>query len=201
MNSSSEFYAVLQSLLIAMTAGHDFQERKRMARRAAVTCFAVPSGFGLAGGLIFRLYGISLPSFQVAGGLILLLIGLDMVQARRSGTKEVPGEAAEGATKHDVGIVPLGMPMLASPGAISNVMVLIGQSRGWWHALPVFVAIAFIAAASYVVLAGAEQVRRFMTETSIHILTRIMGMILTAIAVQFIATGLRSLGFVPALGT
>ncbi len=125
-----------------MTAGHDTKHRKRMARRATLTCFLVLNGFASAGSLIFRLYGISLPSFQIAGGIILLLIGLDMVQARRSGTKEVPGEAVESAAKPDVGIVPLGIPMLAGPGAISNVMVLIGQSRGWWHSAILFIAIA-----------------------------------------------------------
>lgn len=177
-------------IFLAMTAGHDSAYRKRMALRAALTCFVVLSGFAMAGGLLFRLYGISLPAFQVAGGIILLLIGLDMVQARRSGTKEIPGEAAESAAKADVGIVPLGIPMLAGPGSISNVMVLIGQSRNSGHTAAVFAAVVV----SYMALAGAERVRRFMTETSIHILTRIMGMILTAIAVQFIANGLHGLG-------
>lgn len=181
-------------IFLAMTAGHDSAYRKRMALRAALTCFVVLSGFAMAGGLLFRVYGISLPAFQVAGGIILLLIGLDMVQARRSGTKEVPGEAAESAAKADVRIVPLGIPMLAGPGSISNVMVLIGQSRNSGHTVAVFAAVAITAIVSYMALAGAERVRGFMTETSIHILTRIMGMILTAIAVQFIANGLHGLG-------
>jgi multiple antibiotic resistance protein len=181
-------------IFLAMTAGHDRTYRKRMALRAALTCFFVLCAFALAGGLLFRLYGISLPAFQVAGGIILLLIGLDMAQARRSGTKEVPGEAAESAAKADVGIVPLGIPMLAGPGSISNVMVLVGQSKSSGHTAAVFVAVAVTTVVSYMALAGAERVRRLMTETSIHILTRIMGMILTAIAVQFIANGLHGLG-------
>jgi multiple antibiotic resistance protein len=121
MNSLTDLYLFLQFFLVAlssvfflvdpiatvpvfliMTNGHDSEYRKRMALRAALTCFLVLSGFGFAGGLIFRLYGISLPAFQVSGGVILFLIGLDMVQARRSGTKEVPGEAAEGIAKADV---------------------------------------------------------------------------------------------------
>jgi multiple antibiotic resistance protein len=81
--------------------------------------------------------------------------------------------------------------MLAGPGAISNVMVLIGQSSTWLQTLLVLLAIALTSIASYVALAGADRIRRFMTDTTIHILTRMMGMILTAIAVQFIANGVR----------
>ena len=98
-----------------------------MARKAALTCFIVLTSFALAGQLIFRMFGITLPAFEIAGGLILLLIGLDMLEAKRSPTQEAHGDTEEGAAKEDAGIVPLGIPMLAGPGAISSVMVLVGQ--------------------------------------------------------------------------
>jgi multiple antibiotic resistance protein len=183
-------------VFLHMTADAGPRERSRMARSAALTCFFVLAGFSTAGSLLFRLLGITLPAFQTAGGIILLLVGLDMVQARRSGTKEVPGEAEEAAFKSDAGIVPLGMPMLAGPGAISNVVVLIGNSTNWWETATVYVSVGLTALACYFVLAGAGRVRKHMSETSIHILTRIMGMLITALAVQFIATGVRSLGLV-----
>jgi multiple antibiotic resistance protein len=107
---------------LAMTSTSDRLDRRRMAKRAAWTCVVVLAAFAAAGKLIFRLFGITLPAFKIAGGVILLLIGLDMLQARRSQTKEAPGEAAEGSEKEDVGIIPLGVPMLAGPGAISTVM-------------------------------------------------------------------------------
>jgi multiple antibiotic resistance protein len=172
-------------------------ERSRMARTAAFTCFFVLTGFSLIGTLLFRLLGITLPAFQTAGGVILLLVGLDMVQARRSGTKETPGEVEEAVVKSDAGIVPLGMPMLAGPGAISNVVVLVGQAQHWWQTVTVYTAIALTALASYFFLAGADRVRKQMSETTIHILTRIMGMLITALAVQFIATGAKALGVIP----
>jgi len=185
-------------VFLFMTSNAGQGERSRMARSAALTCFFVLSGFSIAGSVLFRLLGITLPAFQTAGGIILLLVGLDMVQARRSGTKEVAGEAEEAAVKSDAGIVPLGMPMLAGPGAISNVVVLVGQASHWWETVTVYTAIALVSLSCYFILAGADRVRRLMSETSIHILTRIMGMLITALAVQFIATGVRALGPLPA---
>ena len=183
-------------VFLYMTANTGPRERARMARSAAFTCFSVLTGFSIVGTLLFRLLGITLPAFQTAGGIILLLVGLDMVQARRSGTKEAPGEAEEAVVKSDAGIVPLGMPMLAGPGAISNVVVLVGHAAHWWEVATVYVAIALTALASYFFLAGADRVRRHMSETGIHILTRIMGMLITALAVQFVATGVKALGLV-----
>ena len=104
-----------------------------MARKAALTCFIVLTSFALAGQFIFRMFGITLPAFEIAGGLILLLIGLDMLEAKRSPTQEAHGDTEEGAAKEDAGIVPLGIPMLAGPGAISSVMVLVGQAPSMWR--------------------------------------------------------------------
>src|ERR1700694_2368600 len=124
--------AVPTFLIITANAGAE--HRRQMARRAAWTCFAVLCGFAMAGALIFKLFGITLPAFKIAGGLILLLIGMDMVQARRSQTKETPTETEEGVEKEDAGIIPLGVPMLAGPGSISTVMVLMGGAPVWWYA-------------------------------------------------------------------
>ena len=184
---------------LAMTADADRLDRRHMAKRAAWTCVVVLTCFAAAGKLIFRIFGITLPAFKIAGGVILLLIGLDMLQARRSQTKETPGETAEGSEKEDVGIIPLGVPMLAGPGAISTVMVLMGGVPTWWYTLPVFVAIAVTALSSYWILAGADSVRQHLGETGIRILTRLMGLMLTAIAVQFVLNGLADVGMVKAV--
>jgi multiple antibiotic resistance protein len=181
---------------LAMTADHDRLDRRHMAKRAALTCMVVLTGFAAAGKPIFRLFGITLPAFKIAGGVILLLIGLDMLRARRSPTKETPGEAEEGAGKEDVGIIPLGIPMLAGPGAISTVMVLMGGVPDWWYGIPVFAAITIVSLVSYWVLAGADRVRQYLGETGIRILTRMMGLMLTAIAIQFMLNGLADVGLV-----
>jgi multiple antibiotic resistance protein len=188
--------ATIPSFLV-MTVEDSEAKRRQMARQAAWTCFLVLSVFSLAGTLIFKLFGITLPAFKIAGGLILFLVAMDMLQARRSGTQEVTEERLEGAVKEDVGVTPLGIPMLAGPGAISTVMVLIGQSRNWWQTIPVFAAIAITAIASYFLLAGANRVRRFLGETGIRILMRLMGLVLTAIAVQFVLNGFVDLKILP----
>jgi len=182
---------------LVMTADDSEEKRRRMARQAAWTCFLVLGLFSLAGTLIFRLFGITLPAFKIAGGLILFLVAVDMLQARRSGTQEVTEERLEGAAKDEVGVTPLGIPMLGGPGAITTVMVLIGQSAHWWQAAIVYAAIAVTAFASFLILAGANRVRRFLGETGIRILMRLMGLVLTAIAVQFMLNGLIDLKLIP----
>jgi multiple antibiotic resistance protein len=184
---------------LAITSGADKQRQKRMARRGALTCFIVLTTFALAGKLIFRMFGITLPAFEIAGGVILLLIGIDMLEARRSPTQESSDETAEAAGKDDAGIVPLGIPMLAGPGAISSVMILVGQALRTWELMVVLGAIALTAGMSYVILSGANRVRGIMGETGIRILVRIMGLLLVALAVQFFVNGLTDLGLIPKL--
>ncbi len=180
---------------LAMTVDSNRMQRRHMALRAAWTCFIVLLTFSMAGTFIFKLFGITLAAFKIAGGLILGLIGLDMLKAKRSPTKETPGETEEGAEKEDVGIIPLGIPMLAGPGSISSVMVLMGQNADWPHVIVIVAAIAAAAAFSFLVLAAADRVSSYLQETGIRILTRMMGLLLTAIAVQFILNGLKDAGF------
>ena len=190
-------FAAIGSFL-AITAGADEARRKRMARKAALTCFVVLTSFALCGQLIFRMFGITLPAFEIAGGLILLLIGLDMLEAKRSATQEATGDAEEASHKEDAGIVPLGIPMLAGPGAISSVMVLVGQVPTlWsWEMGAILGSIALTSLISSGVLAGASRVRKVLGETGIRILVRIMGLLLVALAMQFFVNGLTDLGII-----
>src|SRR3954467_15037077 len=182
-------FAAVPSFL-SITASDSPRQRRGTARRASWTCFIVLSVFALLGSYIFKLFGLTLPAFEIAGGLILLLVGLEMLQAKRSTTQETQPETEEGIQKEEAGIVPLGIPMLAGPGAISTVMVLMGPEFHMLRAIPVFAAITVTALLSYAVLAGAERVSRFMGETGIRIMMRVMGLLLTAIAVQFFLNGL-----------
>ena len=194
-------FAAIPSFL-AITESADPTRRKRMARKGALTCFIVLTGFALGGQLLFKMFGITLPAFEVAGGLILLLIGLDMLEAKRSPTQETHGDAEEATAKEDAGIVPLGIPMLAGPGAISSVMVLVGQvpSLLHWEMGAILGSIAVTSLVSYWVLAAAGRVRRVMGDTGIRILVRVMGLLLVALAMQFFVNGLTDLGLIPRHG-
>jgi multiple antibiotic resistance protein len=180
---------------LALTADDELAQRRHMAKRAAWTCFLVLSGVALGGTLIFKMFGITLPAFRIAGGLIMILIGLDMVQARRSQTKETASETQQAMEKDDVGIIPLGVPMLAGPGSISTVMALMAQSATWQHSVSIIIVVAVTSFLSYWILAAADRVGRRMGDTGIRILTRFMGLLLMAIAVQFILSGLTAAGF------
>jgi len=188
-------FAALPTFL-AVTAGQDAAKRVRTARKASLTAFVILTSFAVAGTYIFRIFGITLPAFEIAGGIILLLIGLDMLQAKRSATQESSGETQAAASKDDAGIVPMGIPMLAGPGAITSVMVLVGQAQTRWQMVAIFGAIAVTAAICFLVLGSAARVGRALGETGIRILIRIMGLLLVALAVQYFVNGMVDLGVI-----
>src|ERR1700679_2705575 len=188
-------------LFLAITADSPDSERRQMARRAAWTCFIVLCSFALVGSLIFKMFGITLPAFKIAGGIIHMGIGLDMLQAKQSGTKATAEEQQEGAEKQDASIIPLGMPMLAGPGAISTVMVLVGESHSLWQHAVIYATILLTSFISFLILSGADGVRKYLGETGIRILMRLMGLLLVALAVQFVVNGLTDFGLLKPLAT
>jgi multiple antibiotic resistance protein len=173
-------------------------DRARLARAAegaraarAWTCAVTLIAFALGGSLIFKIFGITIGAFKIAGGVLIGLNALDMVQARRSQQRETPIETAEGIQKDDIGIMPLGVPMLAGPGAISTVMVLALGAKSTAATITVYVSIVLTALITYWVLSAASIVERRLGQTGMRILTRLMGLVLAAIAVQFIIDGIK----------
>lgn len=177
---------------LAMTRNDSPRKRRETALRAAVAVAVVLATFALAGAWVFKLLGISLGAFKIAGGVVLLLLALDMIRTQPSRTRITEPEVEAGAGKEDIAIVPLAMPLLAGPGSIATAIVLMARARSgpWWHALPVLAAILVTAAACYVVLAGAARTERVLGPTGLAILERAAGLLLVAIAVQFMLDGL-----------
>lgn len=194
LSLSSVFVAVdpIASIpaFLAMGAGNSADRNRAIAKRAAWTCFLALTVFASTGTVIFKLLGITLPAFKIAGGILLFLIAVEMLHSHRSETQEVAVERTEGERKDDFGITPLGIPMLAGPGAISVVMVLMGQSRLWWQAIPVFLAIVATSIASFYLLVAGAEVQQHLGETGVRILMRLMGLLLAAMAVQFVLNGI-----------
>lgn len=181
-------------LYLSMTAGNSAAQRRSTALKAALTVAAVLLTFALAGGAIFRLFGISIGAFRVAGGLLLFLMAVDMMRAQRSGTRTSDAEISEGAVQHESGIVPLGLPVLAGPGSIATVTVLMSSVReSMAKAVIVLLSIFVTAAITYVVLLGATSLQRVLRTTGLNVLSRVMGLILAAVAVQFVAIGVQEL--------
>ena len=188
-------FAALPTFL-AITEGADPVRRRRVAGKGALTALIVLGTFAFTGEAIFRLFGITLPAFELAGGIILLLIGLDMLQAKRSATQEAAGDTVAAAQKEDAGIVPLGVPMLAGPGAITSVMVLVGQVQSHWQMAAILISIALTALICYLVLGLSSLVVRVLGEAGIRILVRVMGLLLVALAAQYFVNGLADLGVI-----
>lgn len=181
---------------LAMTQRDPIEMKRTHARRGAWTVAITLSLFAAAGGIIFTLFGITIGAFKIAGGVLLGLNALDMVQARRSQQRETPAETAEGMEKSDIGIMPLGVPMLAGPGAISTVMVHSAGATTPIATAALYLSIALTAWLSYLTLASATRVERRLGQTGMRILTRLMGLVLCAIAVQFVVDGIRLTGLV-----
>ena len=183
-------FAVIPTFL-AMTARDAPAQRRVLARRGAWTCAITLIAFALGGSLIFKIFGITIGAFKIAGGVLIGLNALDMVQARRSQQRETPIETAEGIQKDDIGIMPLGVPMLAGPGAISTVMVLALGAKSTAAMVTVYVSIVLTALITFWVLSAASIVERRLGQTGMRIPTRLMGLVLAAIAVQFIIDGIK----------
>ncbi len=176
---------------LAMTSDQSEVQRRETARRASIGAWLILTAFGLLGALLFRLLGISIPAFKLAGGLLLLLIAIDMLRTAPSPARITAPEVEAGQVKDDVAIVPLAMPLLAGPGSIATVIVLMGrvQPRQWWNGLPVLVAVALVSAVTYFTLSAATRVERVLSRTGMNILERVAGMLLAAIALQFMIDG------------
>jgi len=183
-------FAVIPTFL-AMTERDAPAQRRVLARRGAWTCAITLIAFALGGSLIFKIFGITIGAFKIAGGVLIGLNALDMVQARRSQQRETAVEKAEGIQKEDIGIMPLGLPMLAGPGAISTVMVLALGAKSVAAMAAVYISIVLTALITFLVLSAASMVERRLGQTGMRILTRLMGLVLCAIAAQFIIDGIK----------
>jgi len=179
---------------LAITQGESEERRRVTARRACIAAAILLIVFAAAGNLIFRAFGITLPAFRIAGGAILWLVAMDMLRGERP-TQESEAEIDEGIRKEDVALTPLAMPMLAGPGAISTVMVLAGQARTPARSAVIYGSIVVTLIISWIMLRVGDRVMSRFGQTGIRVIMRIMGLMLAAVAVQFVVTGIREAFF------
>ena len=180
-------FAVVPIYLI-MTDRLSHEARRSTRRKASLIAAIILATFTLSGLTIFRLFGITLPAFQIAGGILLLLLGIDQLNANRSRVKDE--EKSESMAKDDISVFPLATPLIADPGAISTVALLSSQSKNIYQQLSLLLAMLLALAANHLILKGAPLLFRFLGQTGLNLITRLMGMILTAMAIQFLLNGL-----------
>lgn len=175
---------------VAMTQSDAPPAQLRMARMACAVAAGVLILFALAGKWIFKLLGITLPAFQIAGSILLLRIALDMLYAKRSAAQETSEEVEAGTAKEDIAITPLGVPMLAGPGAISTALILLNQAHGVAQYLALLACILAVCGLSYLIFRIAIKGARQLSPLALKLVTRLMGLLLAAVAVQFAINGL-----------
>jgi multiple antibiotic resistance protein len=181
--------AVIPTYLV-ITQDETRDQRRRTARRACIAMTILLVVFAATGTALFRAFGITLAAFRTAGGLILWFVALDMLQGERR-TQEGRDEVMEGQVKDDVAITPLAIPMLAGPGAISTVIVLSSQAQGSAQTAIVYGAIVLTGLVSFVALRIGEPLLSRLGKTGVRVVTRIMGLLLAAVAVQFVLSGVK----------
>ena len=181
-------------LFVGLTASASAADRRRLAVSGVVIGSAILIVFALVGEPLLRALGIGLPAFRIAGGILLLLLAIDMVMARQSGLRATTeGEEAESQSRSDIAVFPLGIPLIAGPGAITSVVLLVGQARGdiaeQGAVIGVLVAVLIL---TLVCLLLAGHLMRLLGVTGINVISRVSGIIVAALAVQFMIDGLRA---------
>lgn len=194
----SSLFVIIDSIgtipaFLAMTPSNTPEERARMARLACTVATGILLFFSLTGMAIFKVFGITLPAFQIAGSLLLLLIALDMLRARRSTMKETVEEKEAGLTKEDIAITPLAVPMLAGPGAITTTILLRNRADSFVQVVGLLLCIVAVCFVSYIILKLAAKGSRWISPIAMKITIRLMGLLLSAVAVQFILNALKDL--------
>ncbi|MGB4812626.1 MAG: MarC family protein [Methylophilaceae bacterium] len=180
-------------IFISATDGWQKSDRARTARIVAITVFIVLSLSAFIGADILDFFGISIPSFQVGGGILILLISISMMHGKQSDARQTPEEAQNLADREVIAIVPLSIPLLAGPGAISSMIINAQEQTSFWGHIALVIPVAIIAAIIWLTLQLADAITRKLGTIGINIVTRLMGLILAAMAVEFIAHGLTGL--------
>ncbi len=180
-------------LFLRLTEGFTTRERKRTARVTALAVFSVLAGAALAGEMILGAFGTSLPAFRVGGGIVLLLMALSMLTAEPDRTRHTPEEDEASSAKESVAVVPLGIPLLAGPGAISAVILQMNRGHGAAHAALVLSVIALLCALCWLALRNAERIGRWVGPVGVNVVIRLFGLVLAAIGIEFIAAGVKEL--------
>ena len=181
-------------IFLSATMGFSETQRGRAARVAAITVIAVLAVFTFVGEPLLAFFNIRIAAFSVAGGLLLLLLALSMVQAHVSPQRQTPEEAEEAAEKDAVGVVPLGVPLLAGPGAITHVIVASGAAPGdLLHQTALLIPIVLVGLSVWLSFRLGPIIARKMGATGIHVVTRLMGLIIAAISIEMIASGMGQL--------
>jgi multiple antibiotic resistance protein len=184
----------LAPLFVAMTSGRSFKNRLRIAIRSCVVAAFLLTLFGLAGEALLEFVGISMAAFRISGGVLLFITALDMLFERRTQRRE---DQAEGPLEDDPSVFPIAMPLIAGPGSLATMILLASEpGADWAYVAAVHGVMLAVLAIVFAFFMAAGLMERVIGDTGIKVITRLMGMLLAALSVQFILDGLREFGVV-----
>jgi multiple antibiotic resistance protein len=175
-----------------MTPNDMPEQRVRTARLACCVAAGILLAFSIAGTLVFKVLGITMPAFQIAASIVLLLVALDMLRAQRSRVQETHEETKAGTEKTDIAVTPLAIPMLAGPGAISTTILLQNEAKDVPQHIALYCCIPMVLLASYIILRIAARGARRLNPIAMSIAARIMGLLLAAVAIQFMLNAIKA---------
>ncbi|MDD1772279.1 MAG: MarC family protein [Methanomassiliicoccales archaeon] len=180
-------------VFVAITEGYTTEQKNRVIRKVCIVAGGILIIFGLFGNLIFDLYGITIPAFKIAGGALLFSIAFTMTKGQLTKSKMTTEEEEEATEKEEVGVVPLGIPLFAGPGAITTVMIYVSYAQNSsdpvFDFISIFIGIIVTVAISFVMLKYADPLFKRMGRSGTMAFTRIMGLLLAAMAVEFMLSG------------
>ena len=181
----------LTPIFATLTHGESAAARRKMAVRGTLIAAVILVVFALAGDHLLRLLGIGMPAFQIAGGVLLFLLAVDMVFARHSGLRSTTErEQKEAETKKDISVFPLAIPLIAGPGALTTVLLMVGEQGDDPAVLVAVLAVLLVVLTiTLVALLLSERIMAFLGETGANVISRVLGVILAALAVQFVLDG------------
>lgn len=171
---------------LAMTNGESLHRRRQTAGKAVLIATVLLILCGLGGHAIFEFFGITLPAFKLAGGVLLFVVAFQMLHAQHSRVRQTEEEQHEGEIRDDIAVFPLAIPLLAGPGAIASVFILMERAKNWADIGFVYLAILLTMLASFIILAFAPRLSPYLGTIGMNVMTRVMGLILAAISMQFV---------------
>ena len=179
----------LTAVYLSIVEPFDTKEKSRIALKGTITAFVILIIFSLIGDVIFSFYRITVSALKISGGILFFRTGIQMLEARVSRSRSTPKEEEEAGSKEDIAYTPIGIPLIAGPGAITSVMILSSETPEWELRLVLFAVIALVLVLTYMIFQGADNLTQRFGTTGLRIIQRIMGLILMVIAVQFVIDG------------
>ena len=181
----------LVPIFLSITENHNRKERDIIAIKAVIFSFFILIIFSFIGEFIFSFYDITIEGFRIAGGILLLKISLDMLESKRSRTRTTPVEQKEAEEKDEIAYTPLGIPLIAGPGAIASIMILSSESNGYLDKVTLLISLSLVLFMTFIIFKISKLLSKNFGKSGLRIMQRIMGLILMTISIEFILKGIK----------